>query len=363
MSQHIQSEGLSEQKANKMDQVDIDLVKLSDYLHEHVGGFSGPLTAQKFPDGQSNPSYLLTAGREQYVLRRKPFGALLKSAHAVDREFRVISALAETDVPVAQGVHLCSDDSVIGAMFYLMSYEPGRIFWNPSLKEIAHSERRAYYEAMVSALAAVHNVDLTATQLEDYGRAGNYFERQFSRWSKQYRSSETEAVSAMDQLISWLGSNLPEEDGKTTLIHGDFRLDNMIFYQDVPKVRALLDWELSTLGHPSADIAYFCMCLRLPADGIIPGLQGLDRQALGLPSEEAILALYAQKSGGDPCDAWAFKLAFCYFRLAAIAQGVRKRALDGNASSQQAEYVGRMVQPLAEAALGVINEYSSARKQ
>jgi aminoglycoside phosphotransferase (APT) family kinase protein len=335
----------------------LDLDRLARYLEAHVEGFRGPLTATKFAGGQSNPTYLLNAQSGRYVLRRQPPGQLLKSAHAVDREFRVLSALAETPVPVARAWHLCEDRDVIGSLFYLMSYEEGRIFWNPALPEVERDARRAYYTSIVKTLAALHDVDPQAVGLGDYGRAGNYFDRQIGVWTKQYRAAETQRIDAMEALIDWLPAHCPADTPdmqRPSLVHGDFRIDNLIFANDTPQVRAILDWELSTLGNPLADLAYFCMCLRLPSQGHITGLRGQDRAALGVPDEAEIVAQYCALRGLPAIDNWPFYLAFSFFRLASIAQGVKARALQGNASSAEAHAVGAMVEPLAQLAAELI---------
>jgi aminoglycoside phosphotransferase (APT) family kinase protein len=326
----------------------LDLDRLTHYLEQHVAGFRGPLRATKFAGGQSNPTYLLDAQSGRYVLRRQPPGQLLKSAHAVDREFRVLSALADTPVPVARAFHLCEDRDVIGSLFYLMSYEEGRIFWNPALPDIDRDARRGYYAAIVQTLAALHDVDTQAADLADYGRAGNYFERQIGIWTKQYRAAETERIAPMEALIDWLPAHCPTDTLRPSLVHGDFRIDNLIFDNDTPRVRAILDWELSTLGNPLADLAYFCMCLRLPSHGHITGLRGQDRAALGVPEEDEIVAQYCALRSLPAIDNWSFYLAFSFFRLASIAQGVKARALQGNASSAEAHEVAKMVEPLAQ---------------
>ena len=331
-----------------------DEAKLANYLEQQIEGFKGPLTARKFPGGQSNPTFAITAERGRYVLRRKPPGELLKSAHAVDREFRVIQALADTDVPVAKVYHLCEDDSIIGSMFYLMEYIEATVYWDAALPEMNNQQRSKIYDEMNRVLAAMHSVDIDQAGLSDYGKPGNYFDRQLGRWSKQYRASETETITAMEQLITWLEANKPEDDGRVSLAHGDFRLDNMMFNPDTQEVKALVDWELSTLGHPFADLAYQCMQLRLPPGGNLSGLAGIDRAALGIPSEEEYIALYCQRMGIEKIDNWNFYVAFSFFRLAAILQGVKKRALDGNASSKKALEMGALVRPLAEAAAELI---------
>ena len=334
----------------------LDIAKLGRYLHAHIEGFDGLQAAEKFPGGQSNPTFLLTAVSGKYVLRRKPPGKLLKSAHAVDREFRVITALADTDVPVASGYHLCEDDDVIGSMFYVMGYVDGRIFWNPALPDLANAERSAIYDEMNRVLAALHGVDVDAVGLEDYGKPGNYFERQVGRWSKQYLAAETETIEPMDELMRWLPEHMPDDDGQVALVHGDYRLDNMIFDPTEARILAIVDWELSTLGHPFADLAYQCMQWRLPNTGISKGLADIDRAAIGIPTEAEYVETYCRRTGRAGISDWTFCLAFSFFRLASIVQGVLKRALDGNASNTQAIQIGKMTRPLAQAAIDLIDE-------
>ncbi|CAE6829048.1 hypothetical protein R69746_06416 [Paraburkholderia aspalathi] len=338
------------------DATDVDVGALARYLEQSINGFSGPVTTQKFSGGQSNPTFLLKAASGEYVLRRQPSGPLLKSAHAVDREFRVLDALAKTDVPVARAYHLCEDRNVIGTMFYVMSFEQGRIFWNPALPEVPHDERRNYYDAVVRAMATLHDVDVGDVGLSDYGRSGNYFERQISLWTRQYRAAETERVDAMETLIKWLPIHCPAESDERSLVHGDFRIDNLIFDPHECRIKALLDWELSTLGHPVADLAYFCMCLRLPANAPIMGLQGQSRRALGLPQEQEIVERYCDLRGITTIHGWHFYLAVSFFRLAAIIQGVKKREIGGNASHANAREVSEMVEPLARMAVAVLEE-------
>ncbi len=326
----------------------LDVSNLAIWLKEHVHDFKGDLLAEKFAGGQSNPTFKLTAGDRHFVLRRKPPGVLLASAHAVDREFRVISALQDTEVPVPDAVALCEDDDVIGSMFYLMECLEGRVFWDPALPELNNDDRAAVYDDMNRVLAALHSVDVDRVGLADYGRPGNYFERQVSRWSKQYRASETEHISAMEHLMSWLVENMPEDDGRISLVHGDYRLDNVMFHPSEPKIIAVLDWELSTLGNPIADLAYQVMAWQLPRDAGMSGMAGLDRSALAIPEDNAYIAEYCERTGRDEIRHWNFYMAFCFFRLAAIVQGVKKRALDGTASSAEAESRGDLVNPLAE---------------
>jgi aminoglycoside phosphotransferase (APT) family kinase protein len=326
----------------------LDDAALAAYLQQHLPGFRGPLQSKKFAGGQSNPTYLLDSPGGQYVLRRKPPGQLLASAHAVDREFRVLKALHGSAVPVARPVLLCDDDNVIGSMFYLMEYVAGRVMWDPALPELNKVQRSAVFFEMLRVLAAIHDVDLEASGLSDFGYPGNYFERQIGRWSKQYRAAETESIEAMEHLIGWLPKNLPEDDGQTSLIHGDYRLDNLIFHPEETRVLAVLDWELSTLGHPLADLAYFCMCLRLPRDQRMKGLAGMPIAELGIPDEQTLVDSYCEMRGLAGISRWNFYLAFSMFRLASICQGVMKRAIDGNAASDQALATGRMARPLAE---------------
>jgi aminoglycoside phosphotransferase (APT) family kinase protein len=329
--------------------------RLAEYLQLCVPGFHGPVVATKFPGGQSNPTYKLDAASGRYVLRRKPPGQLLASAHAVDREYRVLRALHGGAVPVARPLHLCIDESIIGSMFYVMEFVEGRVLWDPALPDIAPTERHRYFDAMIDTLAALHGVDVEAADLADFGKPGNYFARQTGRWSEQYRASTTGPIPAMETLMAELPGRCPADDGQVALVHGDYRIDNLMFDDVVPRVRAVVDWELSTLGHPLADLGYLCMALRLPRNPALPGLGGLDRVSLGLPDEAAMLARYGERSGrAIPAD-WAFVLAFSFFRLAAIAQGVAKRAQQGNASSAQAGQAGQMTAMLAQmgvAALG-----------
>ena len=340
-----------------MNTQNLDIESLSDYLQRTIPSFTGPLTAEKFDGGQSNPTFkLLDANGQPYVLRRKPPGELLKSAHAVDREFRVISALRDTDVPVPNTHVLCEDDAVIGSMFYVMEYKEGRILWDPQLPEAAdNAERAAIYDAMNKTMAALHNVDIDAVGLSDYGRPGNYFERQLSRWGKQYRASETEHIAAMETLMTWLEQEMPEDDGTLSLVHGDYRLDNMMFHPTQPEVIALLDWELSTLGHPLADLANQCMAWMLPSEGRIRGLAGVDRTSLGIPTDEEYIARYCERTGRDGIENWNFYLVFSLFRLAAIMQGIVKRAQIGTASSADAHSNADGVKGLAEIAVTLID--------
>lgn len=334
----------------------LDEAALTGYLATEVDGFHGLRNIAKFDAGQSNPTYLLTAESGRYVLRAKPPGELLKSAHQVDREFRVMEALVDTDVPVPRVLHLSGEASPIGRMFYVMEYVEGRIFWDPALPDAAdNGERAAIYDDMNKVLAALHSVDLKKTGLSEFGKPGNYFERQFSRWSAQYRASETQRIDAMETLIAWLEANALPDDGRVSLVHGDYRLDNMIFAPEEPKVVAVLDWELSTLGHPFADLAYQCMQWRLPNSSAFRGLGGIDREAIGLPTEIEYVDAYCRRRGIAGIDNWTYYLAFSFFRLAAICQGVYKRALDGNASNpEKARTYGDAVALLAGLAVEAI---------
>jgi aminoglycoside phosphotransferase (APT) family kinase protein len=327
---------------------------LQAWLAENVEGFEGPFSTRKFKGGQSNPTYLVDAASGRYVLRRQPPGTLLASAHAVDREFAVISALHGGPVPVARPLALCTDTRVIGSMFYLMDFVEGDIFWDPSLPEVAPDQRSAYHLGMVANLGAIHDVDVDAVGLSGFGRAGNYFQRQVSRWSQQYRASQTQPIESMDALLERLPGRCPADDGSVSLVHGDYRLDNLIWQPGRAEVAATVDWELSTLGHPAADLGYLCMALRLPRNPVIPGLGGLDRAALGLPDEAQLLAHYRSLRPGAELPDWNFVLAFSFFRLAAIAQGVARRAQQGNASSEQASQAGAMTRLLASEGLACL---------
>jgi len=327
---------------------------LTHYLEAHVPSFRGPLRATKFKGGQSNPTYRIEARSGNYVLRRKPPGQLLASAHAVEREFRVLAALAGSAVAVATPLHLCQDESVIGSVFYLMSYVPGSIYFDPALPDIPVAQRGAHYTAVLDTLAGLARLDVAACGLADYGKPGNYFARQVARWSEQYRAAETERIEAMDTLIGTLPAAVPADDGRVALVHGDFRIDNLIWAGDTARIAAVVDWEVSTLGHPLSDLAYFCMALRLPRNPVLPGLAGVDRAAQGIPPEAALIDRFTDATGLDPRPQWNFLLAFHFFRLAAIAQGVLKRALQGNASSEQALAAGRMARTIAELGVGAL---------
>ncbi len=315
-------------------------------------GLQGTVSASKFADGQSNPTYLIEGADRSVVLRCKPPGVLLKSAHAVDREFRVQRALLASEVPVAEMLAFCDDETVIGSVFYIMEHVPGRSLDDPRLPGIDKAERHKYFNEMGRILAAIHRVDLDATGLADYGPHGNYFRRQIDRWTLQYGASETGSVAAMDTLMRALGAACPPDDGRVTLVHGDYRIDNLLFAQDSADIRAVLDWELSTLGHPFADVASVIMQWQMPPGDQGRGLRGVDRGTQGLPSDETFVADYCDRMGLDKIDNFGFYVAFCFFRMAAILQGVKKRALDGNASDpDRGLKLGALVPLYAEAGL------------
>jgi aminoglycoside phosphotransferase (APT) family kinase protein len=324
-----------------------DAGRLDDWMRAHVDGYRGPVAVEQFGGGQSNPTYRLTAPSGRYVLRRKPPGKLLASAHAVDREYRVITALGKTGFPVPRTFGLCEDDGVIGTAFYVMDCVDGRILWNQQLPELAPTERGAIFDEMNAVMARLHQVDYQAIGLETYGRPGNYLARQIDRWSKQYRLSETERIEAMDNLIEWLPKNIPDE-GATSIVHGDYRMDNMIFHPTEPRVLAVIDWELSTLGNPLADFAYHMMYWRLDPE-VFRGLAGADFAAQGIPSEAEYLAAYCRRTGRETIAHWDTYIAYNMFRLAAILQGIMKRFLDGTAASKKAEDSGRRTRAVAEA--------------
>lgn len=329
-----------------------DETALEKYLAENIPGFAGPLTVCQFKGGQSNPTFWLGTPERQYVLRKKPPGVLLPSAHQVEREFRVTQALQHTDVPVAKLYVLCEDPDVIGTPFYVMDYVQGRIFWNVQLPDCDKAERTAVYEELARVLAALHQVDYEAVGLGDFGKVGNYIPRQVARWSKQYEASKTDEVAPMEALMKWLPENVPAND-ETTLTHGDYRLDNLIYHPTEPRALAVIDWELSTLGHPLADLAYTCMLydMQMPKIG---GLQGVDFEATGIPNEEAFVARYCELTGRDGVEDWPYYKAFGLFRLSSIVQGVYKRAQQGNASSEEAHMYGAAVQFLSQIACDLV---------
>lgn len=322
----------------------LDTLAVAAYLRDRLPGFDGPIEAQKFEGGQSNPTFLLKTGAGNYVLRRKPPGQLLRSAHAVDREFRVQRALFGSAVPVARVHVLCQEPDVIGSDFYVMDHVAGRNFNEPLMQGASAPERTAVIDDMNRVLAALHEVDVAAVGLSDYGPPGHYLERQVGRWSKQYRASETQDLPDMNRLMQRLVDEMPEDDGQRTLVHGDYRIDNMIFEANGTRCLAVLDWELSTIGHPFADLASVIMQWQLPPGNQGRGLMGVERGPLGLPSDEAFIAAYCARRGLPPIDNFGFYLGFCFFRMAAIIQGVLRRALDGNASNPaRARQLGTLV--------------------
>lgn len=328
----------------------IDETKLAQWMSVNVAGFEGPVEALKFAGGQSNPTYRLNAKSGSYVLRRKPFGPLLPSAHAVDREYKVIAGLHPTGFPVAKPYGLCTDDSVIGSWFYIMAMVEGRTIWDGAMPGSNPIERRATYEAMIDTLAALHAIDVDAAGLSDYGKPGNYFGRQVDRWTKQYRASETETMPEMERLIDWLPKTLPEQT-RTSIVHGDYRIDNMIFAPDAPKVIAVLDWELGTLGDPLADFTYVAMAW-VTGNGGRSGVMDLDRAALGIPELDEMVARYCAATGRDSIPDINWYFAYNFFRLAGIIQGIKKRVIDGTATSSHARDMSERVRPLADAAWG-----------
>jgi aminoglycoside phosphotransferase (APT) family kinase protein len=348
MAQFIGTQAVSERHA-------FDVAALERHLQRELPGFAGPLRVEQFKGGQSNPTYKLITPRQTYVMRTKPGPAvkLLPSAHAIEREFRVMRALASSAVPVAQMHLLCADEAVIGRAFYVMQFVEGRVLWEQSLPGFTPAARNAIYDEMNRVIAALHSVNATQVGLADYGRPGNYFVRQIARWSKQYQASQLQTIVEMDRLIEWLPAHLPPsalDESQVAVVHGDFRLDNLIFDAHEPRIAAVLDWELSTLGHPLADFSYHCMGWHIEP-GVFRGIGGLDLAALGIPSEREYVRRYCERTGrGDP-DAvmadWNFYLAYNLFRLAAITQGIAKRAADGTAASAQARTSGDATAALA----------------
>ncbi len=325
-----------------------DVARLEAWMAENVEGFEGPLSVEQFKGGQSNPTYKLTAKSGEYVMRRKPPGKLLPSAHAVDREYKAIAALSKVDFPVARAYGLCQDDRVLGSAFYVMGFVDGRIIWDQTLPNMEKAERAAIYDAMNETMARLHKVDYQAIGLGDFGKPGNYFTRQIDRWTKQYKASETETIEAMDRLIEWLPGRVPATE-TTTIVHGDYRLDNMIFHKTEPRVIAVLDWELSTLGDPLADFSYHAMAWRLRPE-LFRGVAGIDFKGLGIPTEEEYVAAYCRRTGRDRIDNWDFYLVYNMFRIAGILQGIMGRVVAGTAASAQAAEMGARVRPIAEQA-------------
>ena len=336
---------------------DISLEALSVWLSAHVDGYAGPLTIEQFKGGQSNPTYKLITPNAQYVMRCKPgpVAKLLPSAHAIEREFTVMRALAGSEVPVPRMLGLCEDEAVIGRAFYVMEFMQGRVLWDQTLPGMSKAERDAVYLEMARVIAALHKVDVDAAGLSSYGKPGNYFERQIGRWSKQYQASITQPIEAMDRLIEWLPAHMPAsalDPSEVSIVHGDYRLDNLVFHPTEPRVIAVLDWELSTLGHPLADFSYHCMSWHIRQSGAARGLGGADLAALGIPSEAEHLRRYCELTGRGNVEAikadWNFYLAYNLFRIAAILQGIAKRVEAGTASSQQARETAAAARPMAE---------------
>ena len=325
-----------------------DVARLADFLEDKLPDWAGPLDVKQFQGGQSNPTYLLTTPSRRYVMRSKPgpVAKLLPSAHAVEREFRVMRALGSQGIPVPKVYVLCEDESVIGRAFFVMEHVEGRILWDQSLPDSTRAERAAIYDEMNRVIAALHSVDVAGAGLSDYGKAGNYFTRQIARWTKQYQASATETIESMNRLIEWLPQHVPPGED-VAVVHGDYRLDNLIFHSQEPRIIAVLDWELSTLGHPLADFSYHCMSWHIPA-GAFRGIDGLDFAALGIPSEAQYIARYCERTGRTAIDNWDFYLAYNLFRIAAILQGVYKRGTEGIASSNNALEHGHRARKLAE---------------
>ena len=326
----------------------LDEARLTAWMEANVEGFAGPLTQGKFKGGQSNPTYKISTPAKSYVLRRKPFGPLLPSAHAVDREFRVQSGLHKLGFPVARQFGLCTDDTVVGSWFYVMDMVDGRTIWDGAMPGASPDERRSVYDAMVDTLAALHNADVEAAGLETFGKPGNYFGRQVDRWTKQYRLSETDRLPSMEKLIEWLPATLPEQT-RTSVVHGDYRIDNMIFAKDRPEVLAVLDWELSTLGDPMSDFTYLCM-MYVTENGGRSGVMDLDRAALGIPELDEVVARYCAATGRTEVPDMNWYFAYNFFRLAGILQGIKKRVIDGTASSAHAKAQSERIAPLADKA-------------
>jgi aminoglycoside phosphotransferase (APT) family kinase protein len=326
-----------------------DEAALARWMEAHVDGYHGPLTVEQFKGGQSNPTYKLVTPGRSYVLRRKPPGNLLSGAHAVEREARILTALGPTDFPVAHVYGLCTDETVIGTWFFVMEMVEGRIFWDATFPNVSREERPAYFDAMNKTLATLHQIDAAAVDLGDYGKAGNYFARQISRWTRQYLEDEDAGRHPdMDALIEWLPANIPDGD-ESGIVHGDFRCDNMIFDPTEPRVLAVLDWELSTLGHPLADFAYHAMMYRMPPN-IVAGLAGADLEALNIPSEQDYVAAYCRHTGRQSMPGYDFYIAFNYFRLAAIFHGIKGRVLRGTAASAHAKERAKSFPTLARLA-------------
>ena len=333
-----------------------DEAALAEYLKSQLDGFGEPFDILQFEGGQSNPTFLLDCGAHKYVLRKKPPGKLLPSAHQVDREYRVMKALEHSDVPVPRMYLLCEDETVIGTTFFVMAYVEGRLFANVTLPGVSPGERRAIYFEMIRVLAALHSVDYEALGLSDFGKPGNYFARQIGRWSRQYVSTKTDQIDSMESLMNYLPQNVPPDD-ITCLVHGDYRMENMLFHPTEPRILALLDWELSTLGHPLGDLAYSCGAYHYNMPGN-PSLVGIDLAKTGIPAESEFVDEYCRRTGRKPIPNWNFYMAFAFFRLASICQGVYKRGLMGTASSTQALDRGRLTRTISDLAWSFIENGS-----
>lgn len=326
-----------------------DVGRVTAFLEREIAGFGGPVSVSQFSGGQSNPTFLVSTPTQQYVLRRKPAGPTLKTAHAVDREFRITTALFGQGIPVARPLVFCDDPDVMATPFFVMEFVAGRIFWDPALPGLSVPDRAAAYDALAQTLAKLHQVSPDQAGLGDYGKREHYFTRQIARWSEQYQAARTRQIDAMDHLIAWLRDHPPTPSGRTSVIHGDYRLDNVIFDQSALTVRAVIDWELSTLGDPLADLSYQCMVWHLPL-GAFGSLAGTDLGALGIPTESAYMERYfSLVGGGRPAD-WEACIVYNLFRLASILEGVARRAIDGNASSQRAAQMAQLVEPIANTA-------------
>lgn len=335
------------------DRQKFDVGALADYMRQHVESFDATsadsLIVEQFKGGQSNPTFKLSAGKQHYVMRAKPgpIAKLLPSAHAIEREFKVMNALNKAGFPAAKQYALCTDEAVIGRAFYIMEFVDGRVLWDQSLPGMTPAQRGEIYDELNRVIAQLHTIDYAAIGLADYGKPGNYFARQIDRWTKQYRASETEKIEAMEQLIEWLPNNIPPGED-TSIVHGDYRLDNMMFHPTEPRILAVLDWELSTLGHPLADFSYHCMSWHV-TPGQFRGILGLDHKALGIPSEQEYIAKYCERTGKTiRQEDFNFYLAYNLFRMAGILQGIMKRYVDGTASSAQAKKSGEAARPMAE---------------
>lgn len=341
-------------------QARLSMEALAHYLQTQGLAGNGPLTLSPLLGGQSNPTFRLSAGDCHYVLRKKPPGQLIASAHAIDREYRVMKALQNSDVPVPRMYAYCEDESIVGTPFYLMEFLDGHVLVDQSLPGMEPTQRGAVYREMSRVIAALHRVDYGAAGLASYGKPGNYFGRQITRWSRQCRESTLPVNEAMQKLIEWLPEHIPAGD-ETTLVHGDYRLDNLVFHPSEARVIGVLDWELSTLGHPLADLSYQCMAWRIPP-ALWRGIAGLDLAALGIPSEAEYVAMYAKATGRDPAEHWEFYLAYNLFRMAAILHGIAQRAADGNAAADDAVETGRKAGPLAELGWQCAQGYEASRR-